>query len=68
MGRVFSDLDLTGDSPVRVRPEYGEWGPALVPGTAQKKRMRIWVVLAFLGSAAVLVTVGSYWYRLLMGL
>ena len=47
--RIFCNLNLHGATPPRVQPLLGEWGPAKVPTTKQKKRMRIWVGLALLG-------------------
>ena len=48
--KIFSNLNLHGATPPRVQPALGEWGPLKVPSTKQKKRMRIWVSLALLGS------------------
>lgn len=67
MGRVFSDLNLNGDSPVRVRPVHGEWGPQVVRTTQQKKRQRIKVVVVFLVVLAVLIGLGYFWFKALMG-
>jgi hypothetical protein len=66
MGQVFSDLDLDGDAPVRARPGVGEWGPQNVITTAQKKRQRIWAVLAFVVALCVIIAMGTFWYHELM--
>ena len=64
---TFSDLDLNGEAPVRVRGGVGEWGPAGVPSTASKKRQRIWVGLFFIIGVTVVCLLGWYFYRVLMG-
>ncbi|HSN44418.1 MAG TPA: hypothetical protein VLR88_10215 [Propionibacteriaceae bacterium] len=65
--RVFSDLNLNGRTPPRVQPKVGEWGPEKVPTTASKKRMRIWVSLAFVGSVIALCLLGYYYFTILSG-
>ena len=67
MGQVFSNLNLDGGAPVRARPDVGEWGPREVTSTARKKRQRIVVVVAFIVAVAVIVAVGTYWFKLLWG-
>ena len=62
----FSDLNLDGGAPIRTRPIHGEWGPVEVPGTATKKRQRIWVVLFFVGAIALVGGLGYLWFRLLV--
>jgi len=64
MGQVFSDLDYDGDAPVRARPEVGEWGPREVVSTAHRKRLRVWVTLAFLAAVVLIVAVGAFWFHL----
>jgi type VI protein secretion system component VasF len=66
MGMVFSDLNLNGEAPVRVRPEVGEWGPPDVISTASKKRQRIFVVLAFVAAVVAVCLLGWFWYDMLM--
>lgn len=66
--RVFSDLNLNGPTPARVQPGVGEWGPADVPSTRAKKRMRIWTSLAFFGVLGALCTLGWYFYKMMNGL
>lgn len=65
MARFFSDPDLHGDTPQRVRPRLGEWGPALVPSTRSKRRLRVGVSVAFL--TALLVLAATWWafYRVM---
>ncbi len=65
--RVFSDLNLHGNSPARVQPEVGEWGPRNVPSTPAKKRMRIWVTLALIAAITALFLLGTYFYKALTG-
>ena len=43
--RVFSDLNLDGQTPLRARPRDGEWGPVDVPSTRGKKWQRVLVPL-----------------------
>ena len=42
-----------------------EWGPAEVPSTRQKKRMRWWVALGFVGAATVLFLYGWYIFTMM---
>ena len=69
-GRVgmFSNLNLNGRSSARVQPKVGEWGPSGVPTTAAKKRMRIWVTLAFLIALTGLCLLGYHYYKILNGM
>lgn len=64
---VFSNLNLNGPTPLRVQPKVGVWGPAGVPSTKAKKRMRIWVSLAFVVALTALCLVGYFFYHALMG-
>lgn len=64
--KVFTDLNLNGTSPARVQPRIGEWGPAGVPSTRQKKWMRLWVSLAFIGIVTALFLWG-WWVWKQMG-
>ena len=61
--RIFTDLNLNGTTPARVQPKVGEWGPLLVPTTRAKKRMRIWVALAFVLAVTALFLLGWFFYR-----
>ena len=65
--RLFSNLNLHGDTPPRVRPTLGEWGPLQVPTTRQKRRMRIWVGLALLGTMIAVFLLGWYVYHAMTG-
>ena len=65
VSRIFSNLNLHGATPPRVQPTLGEWGPIKVPSTKQKKRMRIWVSLAFLAAVTALFLLGHYFYKIL---
>lgn len=58
--KIFSDLNLHGSTPVQVRPNMGDWGPELVPGTRSKKRARWMVVVGFV--LALLVVAGVFWW------
>jgi NhaP-type Na+/H+ or K+/H+ antiporter len=50
-----------------VQPVLGEWGPANVPTTKQKRRMRIWVGLALLGAMIAIFLLGWYVYYVMTG-
>jgi hypothetical protein len=65
--KIFSNLNLHGATPPRVQPSVGEWGPLKVQSTKQKKRMRIWVFLAFLGSLIAIFLLGWYVYYMMTG-
>ena len=67
MPKFFSDLDLNGSTPPRVRPTLGEWAPLQVPTTRQKRRMRIWVGLALLGTMIAIFLLGWYVYHAMTG-
>lgn len=60
--RVWSNLNLNGPVPARVRPAIGEWGPQLLPSTKRKKRAR-WLapVIFALALAAVVLTGWFFW-------
>ncbi|WOP17949.1 hypothetical protein [Raineyella sp. LH-20] len=65
--RIFSDPDLHGDVPDRVRPRLGEWGPALVPTTRRKSRQRVLVVVGFTVATVVIVVVWWLFYWMMTG-
>ena len=65
--KLFSNLDLNGATPPRVRPTLGEWGPLQVPTTRQKRRMRIWVGLALLATMIAVFLLGWYVYHAMTG-
>lgn len=58
----MSDLDLNGTTPMRVRPDVGDWGPQLVPTTRQKQRRRLWVPIIFALVLIALVVTGWIFY------
>lgn len=60
---MFTNLNLNGNAPARVQPKLGEWGPQRVPSTAAKKRMRIWVSLAFVVALTVIIWVGYTFFK-----
>ena len=65
--KIFSNLNLNGSTPPRVQPNVGEWGPAKVPSTKKKKRMRIWASLALFGAMLAIFLLGWYVYFLMTG-
>lgn len=65
--RIFTDLNLNGRSTTRVQPKVGEWGPQMVPSTAAKKRMRIWVSIALVAGLLLLFLVGRHFFKALTG-
>ena len=64
---AFSNLNLNGRTPPRVQPSVGEWGPAQVPTTKQKRRMRIYVGIALPVAMLALFLLGWYVYFLMTG-
>lgn len=64
---AFSNLNLNGRTPPRVQPVIGEWGPAKVPTTKQKKRMRIYVGIALPAAMLLCFLLGWYVYFLMTG-
>ena len=67
MPKIFSNLNLNGNTPPRVQPKVGDWGPDNVPTTKQKKRMRIWVGLVLLGTMLAIFLFGWYVYHAMTG-
>lgn len=63
---VFSDLDLSGDAPLRARPKIGK-GPKLVHSTRFKNMMRIAVPVVTLAIAVGLFFLGRMFYLMLTG-
>ncbi len=61
--RIFTNLNLNGSTPARVQPKVGEWGPQRVPTTAAKKRMRIWVSVAFVAALSLMVYLGYQFFK-----
>lgn len=60
--RVWSNLNLNGPVPARVRPAIGEWGPQLLPSTKRKKRARWLVPVIFALALAAVVLTGWYFW------
>lgn len=67
MDGLNSNLDLNGSVTPRVRPRVGEWAPADVPSTGQKRRQRWWTILAAVAVLAVVLAVGTFAYFQLRG-
>ena len=67
MPRIFSNLNLNANTPPRVQPRIGDWGPEQVPTTRSKKRMRIWVGLALFGTMLACFLLGWYVYYVMTG-
>ncbi len=65
--RIFTDLNLNGDTPLRARPRLGEWGPQKAVTTRQKKRARIWAIIFFIVAFTVLSVAFYVFYRILNG-
>ncbi len=65
--RVFTDLNLNGDTPLRARPRLGEWGPKKAVTTRKKKRARILAIISFSVAFAVLSVAFYVFYRILNG-
>ena len=56
-----------GDAARGSGPTLGEWGPQQVPTTRQKRRMRIWVGLALLGTMIAVFLLGWFVYHAMTG-
>lgn len=67
MPKLFSDPDLHGDAPARVRPRLGEWGPTMVPSTRSKRRQRVLVTVGFVVALVVLVAAWWVFYWMMTG-
>lgn len=67
MVKIFSDPDLHGQTPERVRPRLGEWGPSMVPSTRAKRRQRVLVSVGFVVALAVLAVTWWLFYRAMTG-
>lgn len=65
MEGLNSKLNLNAGAPPRVWPKLGEWGPAEVPSTRQKKRMRWLVGLGFFAAGVVLFLYGWYIFTMM---
>lgn len=62
IARVWSNLNLNGPVPARVRPTIGEWGPQGLPSTKHKKRVRWITPVAFVLALCALVVLGWYFW------
>lgn len=60
--RIWSNLNLNGPVPARVRPAIGEWGPRGLPSTKQKKRLRWLTPVVFVLVLAALVLLGWFFW------
>lgn len=65
--KVFSNLNLNGAVPARVRPAIGEWGPRQVPSTKKKKRSRVMVGVWFVVSLLAVLALGYFFFMALTG-
>ena len=62
-GRIFTDLDLHEDVPLRARPRIGEWGAPRVPTTTGKRAFRVLVPILFLVVLSAVLTLGYFVFR-----
>ncbi|MHA6511717.1 hypothetical protein [Tessaracoccus sp. Z1128] len=65
--RIFSDLNLNGDTPVRAQVGRGSWGPTGVPSTRWKKIQRILIPFVVVAIAVGLFFLGRMFYLILTG-
>jgi hypothetical protein len=65
--KVFSNLNLNANTPPRVQPNIGIWGPEQVPSTRTKKRVRLWVGFVLLGAMLACFLLGWYVFFLMTG-
>lgn len=65
--KIFSNLNLNGPVPARVRPAIGEWGPQSVPTTRSKKRGRIMVNIWFVVAVLAVLALGYFFFMALTG-
>lgn len=63
--RVFSKLDLDGDTPLRARPRLGSWGPLRVPTTRAKRWQRVLVPIVAVGLAVGLFFLARLFYLMI---
>ena len=66
--RVFTDLDLHGNTPMRVQQTLGEWGPTDVMATRGKKRARWLWTAAFVIMVAGLFAFGAWVFSIIMSI
>ncbi len=67
MEGLNTDLDLNGATSPRVRPRVGEWPPADVPTTRQKRHLRWWTITAASVALVSVVAFGYFAYLMLRG-
>lgn len=61
-GGLWTDFNLNGTTPMRVRPVVGDWGPDHVPSTRTKQRLRRWTPVLFAVVLIALVAAGWVFY------
>lgn len=66
MVRIFTNLSLHGNTPLRVQPGVGEWGPSSVQPTRRKRLTRWLWIAAFVAIVALLFLFGHHVYGLIM--
>ena len=62
-----TNLDLNGAASPRVRPRVGEWAPADVPSTRQKRQQRWWTIAVAMIVLVAVVAFGYVAYLALRG-
>ncbi len=67
MVRIFSDLNLNGQAPLRAQPGLGEWGPLQVPSTRWKKWQRVLVPIVAVALAVGVFFLARSFYLMLTG-
>ena len=67
MEGLNTDLDLNGATSPRVRPRVGEWPPADVPTTRQKRHLRWCTITAASVALVSVVAFGYFAYLMLRG-
>ncbi|MHA6509620.1 hypothetical protein [Tessaracoccus sp. Y1736] len=65
--RIFSDLNLNDNVPVRAQVGRGPWGPTGVPSTRLKKVQRLVVPFVVVAIAVGLFFLGRMFYLILTG-
>ncbi|MBB1516253.1 hypothetical protein H5398_09770 [Tessaracoccus sp. MC1679] len=65
--RIFSNLNLSGDAPVRAQVGRGPWGPTGVPSTRWKKVQRILIPFVVVAIGVGLFFLGRMFYLILTG-
>lgn len=63
---IFSDLDLSGDMPLRARPELGK-GPKGIHSTRFKRTIRVLVPIVTSAIAVGVFWLGRMFYLMLTG-